>query len=290
MSVFFSIVIPTFNRSTFLPSAFESIRSQTYQDFEIIVVNDGSTDNTEEIVSKHQKIDPRIKLINQENAERGAARNKGWKAAAGKYVVFFDSDDLMKADYLLELEASAKKTDAELICGKIVFQTNQGHHKAHLDQKKLSGFYTYRLFLKGNPCACHFAIKNDWQSFKPFSEIRELSTMEDWIFLLENTVNKKIFIIDKPLVVMRQHEAQSMSQNHTIIGRKQLAVDVIAKNLRLTKKESDILHGYAFENMAIHAVNLGDSKKALNFFWKALVLKGPSMKMTYNAMRMAIRL
>ena len=87
-----SVIIPTYNRAHLIGRAIKSVINQTYQDFEIIVVDDGSTDNTEEIVKSFN--DPRIRYIRHEkNKGEAAARNTGIEAAKGKYIAFQDSDD-----------------------------------------------------------------------------------------------------------------------------------------------------------------------------------------------------
>ena len=99
----FSIVIPTYNRATFLPKAIESVLAQSFADWELIIVDDGSTDNTKEVVSRYS--DSRITYIYQENAERSAARNNGIMHTMGDYVCFLDSDNYMKPDRLEKLSA-----------------------------------------------------------------------------------------------------------------------------------------------------------------------------------------
>lgn len=87
-----SVIIPTYNRAQFIGAAIESVIEQSFQDFEIIVVDDGSTDNTEQLVG--MMIDPRLHYIRQENRGRSNARNRALKLAKGKYIAFLDSDDL----------------------------------------------------------------------------------------------------------------------------------------------------------------------------------------------------
>lgn len=89
-----SVIIPTYNREKFLKRAIESVLDQTFQDFELIVIDDGSNDNTKKIVQKFQNQDNRIKYLWQENSE-GAARpkNTGIKMAQGKYIAILDDDD-----------------------------------------------------------------------------------------------------------------------------------------------------------------------------------------------------
>lgn len=91
MSPFFSVILPTYNRAHFLPKAIESVLGQTFADWELIIVDDGSTDNTKEVVAAYA--DSRVVYHYQQNQERSAARNNGIKQARGVYICFLDSDD-----------------------------------------------------------------------------------------------------------------------------------------------------------------------------------------------------
>ena len=95
---YFTIVIPSYNRGHIVGRAIESVLNQSYSDFEIIVVDDGSTDNTKEVVSQY--IDSRINYFFQENSGVSVARNNGSKLAKGDYLVFLDSDDYVKDIWL----------------------------------------------------------------------------------------------------------------------------------------------------------------------------------------------
>jgi len=89
-----SVVIPTFNRAIFLDRSIKSVLQQTYQNFELIIINDGSTDETEEKVKEYQKLDKRIIYIkNKKNQGPSAARNIGIKSARGEFIAFLDDDD-----------------------------------------------------------------------------------------------------------------------------------------------------------------------------------------------------
>lgn len=103
---FFSIILPTYNRAHFLPTAIESVLNQTFGDWELIIVDDGSIDNTKEVVCNY--VDNRIHNIYQENAERSVARNNGVEYAKGEWICFLDSDD----EYL-ENHLSTLKTEIE---------------------------------------------------------------------------------------------------------------------------------------------------------------------------------
>lgn len=97
-SPFFSIIIPTYNRSVLIKEAINSVINQSFKDFELIIVDDGSTDNTKEVITSYD--DKRIIYIYQNNAERSVARNNGIKNSSGKFICFLDSDDDFKTNHL----------------------------------------------------------------------------------------------------------------------------------------------------------------------------------------------
>ena len=96
----FSVVIPTYNRADLIKKSLESVYAQTYQDWEIIVVDNCSTDNTEEVMAEYVKRGKLSYLRNDRNYERSYSRNKGMKLAKGEYVTLLDSDDILYPDCL----------------------------------------------------------------------------------------------------------------------------------------------------------------------------------------------
>ena len=100
MSKIISIIIPMFNAEKTVEKTIKSVLAQQYSEYEIICVNDGSTDRTKEIVEDLKQKSSKIKLFNQENKGVSVARNLGIKVARGEYILFLDADDLLKKDYL----------------------------------------------------------------------------------------------------------------------------------------------------------------------------------------------
>lgn len=99
-----SIIIPVYNCEEYIEKCIESILNQKYKNFEIILINDGSTDNSLNLINEYKQNEPeRIIVINQKNAGAGAARNKGIEIASGDYLTFIDSDDYIKNDFLSTL-------------------------------------------------------------------------------------------------------------------------------------------------------------------------------------------
>jgi len=98
----FSIIVPLYNKGHIVSRTIESALAQTFNDFEILVINDGSTDNSEAVVRSF--VDPRIKLITKENGGEGSARNFGIKMAQAEYVSLLDADDIWHPDYLASMD------------------------------------------------------------------------------------------------------------------------------------------------------------------------------------------
>ena len=97
-----SVIIPVYNAESYIGRCIESVQVQTFGDWQMILVDDGSNDNSLAICQKYAEIDDRIQVMHQENAGAGAARNTGLTKALGEYIVFIDSDDYV-AEYYFEL-------------------------------------------------------------------------------------------------------------------------------------------------------------------------------------------
>jgi glycosyltransferase involved in cell wall biosynthesis len=118
-----SIIIPAYNVEKYIGETIKSVINQTCGNWELIIINDGSTDDTADIAKKMAEKDPRIKLYSQENGGVSRARNKGLTLAQGDYIAFLDADDLWKTDFLEKLIHA--KNDADLVyCGYELLSTD----------------------------------------------------------------------------------------------------------------------------------------------------------------------
>ena len=116
-----SVIIPVYNTEQYLHQCLDSIIGQTLEDIEIICVDDGSSDSSLDILREYEKKDTRIKILQQENAGAGAARNKGMEIATGEYLSFLDSDDFFENEMLEDAYKTAKQYEADFV----VFKSNQ---------------------------------------------------------------------------------------------------------------------------------------------------------------------
>lgn len=119
-----SVIVPVYNVEEYLEECLESIRNQTYQDIEVILVNDGSTDTSKEICKRFCKVDSRFRLINQENQGQSVARNRGVKESIGEYIMFVDSDDVINTN-VLEVLLPYMKTDVDMVESRLTINKEE---------------------------------------------------------------------------------------------------------------------------------------------------------------------
>lgn len=251
--IFFSVIIPTYNRAKFIEETVKTVLAQTFTGFEIIVVDDGSTDHTEEVIRNAFGDQERVRYFKKQNEERGAARNFGLKKASGTFAVFFDSDDLMKKDYLQTLyEVIAGDDTVEFLAAKYNFLTEKGVEKNAPVHSLKEGWYDRSFFLEGNILAANYCIRIDQQDFHLFPPERELASMEDWMFIILNTGKRKVFIRDRVCLSMRQHDERSMGDNQKVILARQRATAWLLKAIPFSRKEQSKLQGWSHYFCGIH--------------------------------------
>ena len=187
-----SIIIAIYNIEKYLGECLNSVINQTYKDLEIILVNDGSSDRSLDIMNAYSKIDDRIICISQENAGPGMARNKGLDYATGKYISFIDGDDSVKPDFIEKLVSIIKEDDLYSYCGISV-----NGEDTFLSPEKNS------LFIRQ---CCYNKLYNA----KYLDGVRFTSHMfaEDLIFNYElSFLSKNISYTEEPLYFYRRNES-----------------------------------------------------------------------------------
>ena len=128
-----SIIIAAYNVEKYIGRCLKSVINQTYENIEVIVVNDGSTDNTLEEILKIQNLDNRIKVCNQKNLGVMSARKNGFNNATKKYVLFVDGDDWLDEEAIEKLYNKAENSNSEIVCYKFIYINEVGDmRKSHL--------------------------------------------------------------------------------------------------------------------------------------------------------------
>lgn len=114
--ILFSVIVPVYNVEPFLKQCVNSILAQTYKNFEMILVDDGSPDNCGKICDEYAQLDKRVKVIHKENGGVTSARKEGLAIAKGDYIAFVDADDRVDKDYLLEFAAVLTNYNVDMVC------------------------------------------------------------------------------------------------------------------------------------------------------------------------------
>jgi len=122
-----SVLMPVYNVEKYLDNTLESVRNQTYSDFEVIMINDGSTDSSGKICDRWAAEDSRFRVIHTENRGVSAARNTALSLVRGEYIFFMDSDDLIEPETFEELLTALHKNNADMVMGTFYYTDNEGN-------------------------------------------------------------------------------------------------------------------------------------------------------------------
>lgn len=183
-----SIIVPVYNVEKYLSKCIESILSQTFTDFELILIDDGSPDNCGKIIDSYAEKDSRIVAIHQKNKGVSAARNAGLRIAKGKYIGFVDPDDYIDADMYSKMIALAKKNGSEIVCCGVSDVDEYGKVSSHkIDLPEIMNRTDFLYHLYDVPRSLGGAVWNKvFLREKIYIEFDEdYSVGEDWLFLVK---------------------------------------------------------------------------------------------------------
>lgn len=205
----FSIIIPAYNAKNTIAKAIDSILSQDFGDWELIVIDDGSSDNTYDIINEYSKLDNRIVSVKQPNSGVSITRNNGIKLAKHDYILFLDADDWFESNALSSLVNVLKKKDYDMICfrtkitsdDKIFYDKWEAKESFEIDKKN----FIMSLFTNVKP-ECNFnSTIFCWNKVYKNKNIRELFNSklkygEDMLFVLNYTINSSnIYMLNEYL-------------------------------------------------------------------------------------------
>ena len=254
-----SIIIPVYNSEKYLAQCLDSILSQTCKNFEVILVNDGSTDNSWKICEKYCKKDTRFKLINKQNSGVASARNEGLKKAIGNYIMFLDSDDKMFPRCIEESVKIALSNNVDIV--KFSYIKKKGilrkmyRYDSLVNHVISKDDFNEKIFRN---IFCNYDFTNVWTmliSADIAKKVRfeEYNVGEDFLYSVKCLcLCKSIYIINKALYVYR---INSKSVTHV-------------KNTKHTEDEIKVLNriskivnnNYGLENRINKCLALNDKK------------------------------
>ena len=207
-------IVPCFKQAHFLPFALSSVESQTFQDWECLIVNDGSPDETHAIANEWVRRDSRFRYIEKTNGGLSSARNAGINVARGELVHFLDADDFIAPNFFeLAAKVLTEQPDVALTYGGWFMVDSSG---AHLSRGEVPnyGHDSFHFMLERCLCPCH-AIITRLSLIKKTGKFDEsLKAAEDWnMWLGIAAINPKFVRIDSDVAYYRQH-IQSMSRDY----------------------------------------------------------------------------
>jgi glycosyltransferase involved in cell wall biosynthesis len=260
-----SVVIPTFNRVSLLKETVESVRTQTYRDFEIIVIDDGSTDGTWQWLI-HQTD---IRAFRQPNQGIAASRNHGISRARGEWIAFLDHDDLWMADKLqIQMDYVATNPDVALVSARHVRLGKRIKQPTKVSW--ISGDLFAEVFSQSFIHTSSVIIRKDvLQSIEGFDpQYRFADEFDVWLKISRQF---PIAYINKPLVLIRFYDANT---SHDRLGLRQDTQDILFKHydqekipeslFRKTMSDHDISYGRAY-------LGAGNLAAAVECFWNSIL-------------------
>jgi teichuronic acid biosynthesis glycosyltransferase TuaG len=209
-----SVIMPAYNAEKYIAEAIHSVTEQTYKAWELIVVDDGSTDNTASLIKEYAGKDNRIRYIHQDNGRQGKARNNGLKQAGGEYIAFLDADDLwmpeklsLQVDIMLTQKVDLTFSDAYVFEDKPVFEKKMNTTASYYQGEEAIHKF---LFFNHIPILTVLVSKAAIDKVKGFSEIEGIS--EDYHLWIRLLIDGNSFLgIVSPLAHYRVHHLSASS-------------------------------------------------------------------------------
>jgi glycosyltransferase involved in cell wall biosynthesis len=272
---FFSIIIPTYNRAGLIASTIQSVLAQTCTSYEIIIVDDGSEDGTEEIINNFSS--SKIVFARKENEERGAARNYGWKKAMGNYVTFLDSDDVLYSNHLEEAYKFLSK-EKDIACYAQAYEI-----KNSANGEILRAGYRFqrktinKQILEGNFLSCFGVfIKKEIYSILNFDEDRKFSGTEDWLLWLQLSARYPFYYNNAVTGALLEHDHRSvlLFNEESLIYRAELLRDKLNRDpvfiSTFGKKKVKNIYAHMLSYTSLHLAMSKEKRKAIRYWLKAI--------------------
>ncbi len=263
MNALVSIIVPCFNQANFLKESLQSVLDQTYENWECIIVNDGSPDNTEEVANKWCEKDSRFQYIIKTNGGLSSARNAGIKIAKGEFILPLDADDILVETYISRLlpELISDSSLAIVSCHSKFFEKNISN--IVYEFKPVGSSYRNLLF-ENNLIATSIFRKKDWTEVGGYDE-KMKNGFEDWEFWIAITkTGRKYKIVEEFLFYYRKSKNSMLIntlENHRISNLEY----VIEKHKEFYKDNFDNTVKYLFFLLNLYHKNELKTKNSIEF-------------------------
>lgn len=231
-----SVIIPIYNAGKFIRKCLESIVNQMFTDFEVICIDDGSTDESSSILSEYASRYKNITVVQQKNMGQGPTRNRGVSLAVGKYIKFVDADDYLHLDALQILYETAERTKADIIVSKAFCVNETGDNISPLKMwNSLIGNYSRQEFINidffNNACSPVLWDKLIRADIAKICLSPSLKRGQDFVTLIKYvSLSDNIFFIENRLYYYRHHGSSIMA---TPESRETITTDFITEQFAI---------------------------------------------------------
>lgn len=251
-----SIIVPCYNQAQYLPEALQSVLDQTYENWECIIVNDGSPDNTKEVAQEWVKKDSRFIYLYKENGGLSSARNAGIAIAKGEFILPLDADDCIGKDYaLLAIKAFQKETDLKLVyCKAEKFGDESGSWD-------LPDFSLYELARQNMIFCSAFFRKEEWERVGGY-DVNMVYGWEDWEFWIAVLKDGGYVMRLDVVCFYYRKKVNSMAKKIKPIDKKKLKEYILRKHIDFLIYNYDYIVGQNYT----HQYNLKSEKFVINAF------------------------
>ncbi len=279
----FSIIIPTYNRANLITRTLQSVFEQQFLDFEVIVVDDGSTDNTEEVVACFRS--EKLRYFKIPNGERAKARNFGINQAKGQYITFVDADDLLYPNYF-QVAYDFLKKNPDSVFWALSYEMKDESGKVLF--KRVYRANVAQNLQYGNDLSCiGVFVKKEILLQHPFNENRELSGTEDYELWLRLASRYPLQGISTICAAMINHSTRSVLSTDCskLIKRKDLFLQSIYQDEQIksfyTPKGIRNIEAHSCVYVSLHLAMAKKKFKALQYLVKSLMIQ-PFIIFTYK--------
>ena len=285
-----SVIIPAYNAEKYIKETIESVLSQTYRNFELIIIDDGSTDSTANIIKDFASKDERIQYIYQKNASQAVARNRGIKVSKGRFIAFLDADDLWMPDKLEKQILLLGNKNIGLIYTDVI----KIDHNSKLIPSKSS-----RKFLKGNVykniiydnfiATSTVLVRKDALTENKLFFRTERQGVEDWDLWIRLAEITEFDYLSDPLVQYRVYGGNESSNYLKMSTSRMTTLDDLVKEINNKSKWNDkekrqlfslIKKGRSLQLLRTGHELIGNhqNNEARQFFWQAIKLNPFSIR------------
>ncbi len=279
-----TVVIPVYNSADRLCQCLDGLLAQTCADIEIICVNDGSTDDSLNILQKYEAIDRRVSIINQQNSGAGAARNVGIANANGEYIIFLDSDDVFEPEMLELMSAQMERTESDAaLCLYDAFDAHSGEVVTDCWTAPSELLSSQAVFAPSDKCDCLFQLVQGWPWDKMFRtdfirkhglEYPRLPNSQDLVFIFQ-----ALALAERICVVKRVLVHRSMNRGASISNSRAKSVESPYNAVSMLLQRMENVGVLSLYHRSLY-------RFFMNFLlWHVMTLQGDAQKRSYELLR-----